>query len=66
MSQPEAQLNLRAAEAEHLLYALSLVPKEKTNEITHTSLTKTLLRIKEKWAQDERTRLAKKQARSKK
>lgn len=66
MKQPETQLNLRYAEAEHLLYALSLVPKEKTNEIIHTALIKTISGIKEKWVQEERMRKAKQQARAKK
>lgn len=57
--QPEANLILRYAEAEHLLKALNLIPTENRQTVTHAGLEKKLTTIRDYWLKLERDRKAK-------
>lgn len=58
--QPEANLTLRFAEAEHLLKALKLVSDEDAKSVTHQNLQKKLKLIRDHWLKLERERKARK------
>lgn len=57
--QPEANLTIRYAEAEHLLRALDLMPPETRQTVTHAGLEKRLVTIRDYWLKLERDRKAK-------
>jgi hypothetical protein len=56
--QPEANLTLRFADAEHLLKALKLIPEEEMKSVTHQNLVKRLTLIRDHWLKMERDRKA--------
>jgi hypothetical protein len=58
--QPEANLILRFADAEHLLKALKLVPEEEMKSVTHQNLVRHLTLIRDNWLKIERERKARK------
>lgn len=56
--QPEMQLRLRFAEAEHLIKALEALPDDKKKSVTHTGLQRQLTIIRDYWLKMERDRKA--------
>jgi len=58
LKQPEITLNLRYAEAEHLLKALDALPENSKKLVTHTGLYRQLTIIKDHWVKVEKHRKA--------
>lgn len=56
LKQPEINLTLRYAEAEHLLQALDLMPEDTRKSVTHTGLRRQLTIIRDHWLKMERNR----------
>ena len=56
--QPEMQLRLRYAEADHLIKALDALPEDSKTSVTHTGLHRQLTIIRDFWLKMERDRKA--------
>lgn len=56
--QPEAALQLRFAEVEHLLKAIKLLSEEEKKSVTHQGLENRLTNIRDYWMKLERERKA--------
>ncbi len=59
MKEPEANLPIRYAQAEHILKALSLLPQEDQKSVTHTDLVRRISIIRDAWKKAESVRKTK-------